>query len=280
MLHTLHPITSAALFSVLLACGSAASLDAPIDAHSTVESTVADLDAIHAPWTAVLAEHVRGDTFDYAALKKNRSRLDAYIAALEAVTPEALGKASKQARFVFWANAYNAYTVRRVIDGYPVASIRDLGDDKVSVWDREFVPLGQLFPKLEKAKLTLNDIENKILRPEFQDARVHAAINCASKGCPPLRAEAFTEAKLEEQLDAQVRVWLGDASRNRFDRAKNRIEVSKVFEWFAEDFTKSAVSVPAWIARFRPDDKVWLTATPGPTVAYVDYDWSLNDVKR
>ncbi len=280
MLHSFHPVTSAAFFSVLLACGSAASLDTPIDARSSVESTAADLDTIHKPWSEVLSAHVRGGNFDYAGLKQDRAKLDAYIAALESVKPEELEKASKRARYAFWINAYNAYTVKRVVDAYPLKSIRDLGDDKESVWDRDLVPLGKLFPALEKSKLTLNDIENKILRPEFEDARVHAAINCASKGCPPLRAEAFTEAKLDAQLDAQVKAWLGDTSRNRFDRSKNRIEVSKVFEWFGEDFTKSAANVPAWIARYRQSDAEWLTAKPGPTVEYVEYDWALNDVPR
>jgi hypothetical protein len=247
---------------------------------ATARARAERIDAMHAPWSQVLQAHVQGDAFDYAALKKDRAKFDAYITALEAVTLDDLREASKESRYAFWIDAYNAYTVKFVLDAYPVKSIRELGDDKTSVWDRHLVPLGKLFPRLEKPKLTLNDIENKILRPELEDARVHAAINCASKGCPPLRAEAFVAEKLDAQLDEQVKAWLGDATRNRFDRDKNEIEVSKVFEWFAEDFTKPAGSVPAWIARFRPADAEWLKAKPGPKVEYLDYDWSLNDVKR
>lgn len=277
MLTILQSALSVTLFSVLLTCSAAATGRVPLEARDSAQSTEMDLDAIHAPWSEVLNAHVRGGNFDYAGLKTNRAKLDAYITALESVKREELEKASKQARYAFWINAYNAYTVKRVVDAYPLKSIRDLGDDKKSVWDRDLVPLGKLYPALEKSKLTLNDIENKILRPEFKDARVHAAINCASKGCPPLRAEAFTAAKLDTQLDAQVKAWLGDTTRNRFDQSKNRIEVSKVFEWFGEDFTKSADSVPAWIARYRPSDAEWLTAKPGPKVDYAEYDWALND---
>lgn len=280
MLNSLHSVPLAALLAVLLACGSAATVPTTAEARNPVESTATDFEAIHAPWSEALGAHVRGGNFDYAALKKDRAKLDAYIAALESVQPAELEQASKQARYAFWINAYNAYTVKRVVDAYPLKSIRDLGDDKKSVWDRDLVPLGRLFPALEKSRLTLNDIENKILRPEFQDARVHAAINCASKGCPPLRAEAFTASKLDEQLDAQVKAWLSDTSRNRFDRSKNRIEISKVFEWFAEDFTKSAGSVPAWIARYRQSDAEWLASKPGPQVEYLEYDWALNDVSH
>lgn len=237
-------------------------------------------DAIHAPWTAILAKRVRGGDFDYAGLAKERSSLDAYLAALESVKPDEYAALTRKEQFAFWINAYNAYTVKRVVDGYPVKSIRDLGDDKVSVWDRDLVPLGKLVPKLAKEKLTLNDVENRVLRATFQDARLHAAVNCASRGCPPLRAEAFTSERLDVQLDEQVRIWLADATRNRFDRARGVIEVSKVFEWFAEDFQRESGTVRGWIARFRPADAAWLGPEAKVEIKYVEYDWALNDAKR
>ncbi len=278
----------AAISIHLLACaatatniGSAAGATPVIaqDPSPAPDPKQATFDTIHAPWTEILAKRVRGGDFDYAGLKKDRAKLDAYVAALEAVKPEQLHALSKPEQFAFWVNAYNAYTVKRVLDAYPVKSIRDLGDEKTSVWDRDLAPLGKLYPKLGKEKLTLNDIENKILRPDFKDARVHAAVNCASKGCPPLRAEAFTAAKLDAQLDEQVKAWLSDAARNRFDRAKPKLELSQVFEWFAEDFQQESGSVRAWIARFRPDDKEWLASTK-LEVKYVEYDWALNDAQR
>lgn len=243
------------------------------------EVPVSAFDVIHEPWSAILAQRVRGGYFDYAGLLKERAALDAYLTSLESVKPAAFAALSRPEQFAFWIDAYNAYTVKRVLDGYPVKTVRDLGDEKTAVWDQDFVPLGALIPKLAKPKLSLNDIENKILRPTFQDARVHAAIHNATKSCPSLRAEAFTAAKLDSQLDEQVKAWLADTTRNRFDAQKKRVEISKVFEWFAEDFQKEASSATGWIARFRPSDKGWLIARDKPAVTYLEYDWSLNDVK-
>jgi len=280
----LRPFALTVLSLPLVACvASSAEHAAPPFAAQTPAGVTAPapsaFDAIHAPWSAILKTHVRSGDFDYAALETDRAKFDAYITALESVKPEQLQALSKPEQFAFWTNAYNAYTVKRVVDAYPVKSIRDLGDEKASVWDREFVPLGRLYPKLGKEKLTLNDIENKLLRPLFLDARVHVAVSCASKGCPPLRAEAFTAAKLDAQLDEQAQVWLADTTRNRFDRANSRMEISRVFEWYGEDFQRESGSVPAWIGRFRPDDKEWLVKA-GTEVKYIEYDWALNDARR
>lgn len=231
----------------------------------------------HQPWNAVLAEHVHGDAFDYGALKKDTAKLDLYLKSLEAVKADEFATWPRNERYAFWIDAYNAYTVKRVVDGYPVASIKDLGDEKISVWDREFVPLGALAPDLKKTKLTLNDIENKILRPVFQDARVHAAINCASEGCPPIRASAFVGEELDLQLDAAVKTWLADPKRNRFDAAKNRVEVSQVFEWFRDDFVRDAKSVQAWIATYAPADQAWVRDAKKLQIQYVEYSWKLNE---
>jgi hypothetical protein len=229
----------------------------------------------HAAWTAVLRQHVRGDRFDYAALARDRKALDGYLDALGKVTREQYQGWERAQRYSFWINAYNAWTVRRVVDGWPVKSIRDLGDEKLSVWDRELVPLAHLVPELERKLLTLNDVEHKILRPTFLDPRVHAAVNCASLGCPPLRAEAFTATGLEAQLDQQVRGWLADRTRNRFDRQAGEVELSQVFEWFAADFARVGGALN-WIARFRADDAPWLTGPKLPAVSYLEYDWTIN----
>lgn len=261
--------------ALLLACGPTTCASPEQGATPAAADRVAVFD--HQMWTAVLAEHVHGDTFDYKALKKDTSKFDLYLKSLEAVKADEFASWPKNERYAFWINAYNAYTVKRVVDGYPVASIKDLGDEKVSVWDREFVPLGALAPDLKKTKLTLNDIENKILRPVFQDARVHAAINCASEGCPPIQAAAFVGETLDLQLDSAVKTWLADSKRNRFDAAKNRIEVSQVFEWFRDDFVRDAKSVQAWIANHAPADQVWIRDAKMLQIAYVEYSWKLNE---
>lgn len=264
------------LIAALLLCSSTSSA-APA-AQENPHAAAAPVAAIdHQAWSEVLATNVHGDTFDYKALKKDPSKLDLYLRSLEGVKPDEFAKWSRNERFAFWIDAYNAYTVKRVVDGYPVASIKDLGDEKVSVWDREFIPLGVLAPDLKKPKLTLNDIENKILRPVFKDARVHAAINCASQGCPPIQAGAFTGEKLDEQLDRAVRGWLADPRRNRFDSAKNEIEISQVFEWFQDDFVRDAKSVQAWIAKYAPAGQEWIAGAKDVRIRHLDYSWVLNE---
>ena len=235
-------------------------------------------DHAHARWTEVLSAHVHGEGFDYKSLKEDRSGLDAYLGSLESVQPEEFAAWSRAQKYAFWIDAYNAYTVKRVVDAYPIASIQDLGDANGKVWDQEFIPLGKLFAEAAERKLSLNDIENKILRPTFKDARVHAAINCASRGCPPLLGRAFVAERLDDQLDEQVERWLGDPSRNRFDSKQKKVVVSKIFEWFKDDFARDAGSVQAWLAQHAPEkERVWLGSAEDLKIEFQDYSWKLND---
>lgn len=238
-------------------------------------------DQTHTLWTEVLKAHVQADAFDYKKLKGERAKLDAYIRSIEAVTADDFESWTREQRFAFWIDAYNTYTVRRVVDAWPIASIKDLGDEKVSVWDQKRIPLERLFPDSQGEKLSLNDIENEILRPKFKDARVHMAINCASKGCPPLLDTAFTAEQLNDQLNAQARRFMADASRNRFDRAANRVMVSSLFDWFKDDFARDAGSVQAWVAKYAgSEDGTWIGAAKGLKVEFLEYSWKLNDVSR
>lgn len=238
-------------------------------------------DQSHVAWSDVLRAHVRGDGFDYRKLKEDRAKLDAYLGALEAVMPEEFAGWKKEQRHAFWIDAYNAYTVKRVVDAYPIKSIKDLDRDGKSVWDQPFIPLGKLFSESGGEKLSLNDVENKILRPGFKDARVHAAINCASKGCPPLSAEAFVADKLDDQLDAQVTRWLSDPARNRFDRKANVAEISKIFDWYKEDFVRDADSVRKWLSIHAPEsEREWLESEAILKVRYLEYSWELNDASE
>jgi hypothetical protein len=239
-----------------------------------------DFDHSHKLWTEVLAAHVREDAFDYKSLKEDHAKLDTYLGSLEAVMPEEFASWKRKQRFAFWIDAYNAYTVKRVVDAYPIASIKDLGDDKKSIWDQEFIPLGRLWPEAGDRKLTLNEVENKILRPRFKDARIHAAVNCASRSCPPLLEEAFVADRLDTQLDTQVERWLADSERNLFDRKGNRLLVSKIFDWFKDDFVRDAGSVQAWIAARAPEEeREWLESAMDLKIEYLDYSWRLNERK-
>lgn len=277
---TPRPLAKLVLVPLLACCVEAASTSPARPPAPREATAAAPFDHQHAAWTKVLAAHVRGDLFDYAALAKDRAGLDGYLAGLEAVTPEELSGWTREERYAFWINAYNAYTIRRVIDDYPLESIRDL--DKAfglsSVFDSEFIPMEALHPKGENEELSLNDIEHEILRAKFQDARVHAAINCASASCPPLRAEAFVAERLDDQLDEQMKAFVRDPQRNRLKRDEGVIRISEIFKWFDEDFERDAGSVKKFIARYAPaEEKDFVLEAK---VKYLDYSWALNDVER
>ncbi len=278
----MHLPSLATLTLAACAIGSGASSD-PTPARGAsvaapaADETAAAFDHTHAAWTRVLAGTVRGDRFDYAALARDPAPLKRYLDALHAVTPEELAGWTREQRYAFWINAYNAHVVQKVVERYPIESIRDL--DKAlglkSVFDQAWIPMEALHPTRPGSKLSLNDVENEILRERFQDARVHAAINCASLGCPPLLAEAFVPERLEAQLEQQMRAFVLDRERNRFDREKGVAQVSKIFEWFSGDFERDAGSVRDWLIRFSPpEDAAFLR---GAKIRHQDYSWKLND---
>jgi hypothetical protein len=241
-------------------------------------------DHSHAALTELLRAHVAGDRVDYKALLEQRAALKAYLKRLEAVSPEELTGFSRDQQHAYWINAYNAYTLAKVLSRYPIESIKDLGSLVTSVWDQRWIPLEAHHPKGARGKgekLSLNDIEHEILRPRYKDARVHAAINCASQGCPPLADEAYVAERLDEQLTRAARAWLADPARNRYDRAKGTLHLSKVFDWFKEDFVRDAGSVQAWVARYAPAAEAeWIAKAEKPKIEHLDYSWKLNDVQR
>lgn len=263
------------------ACAAGPAASGPLDAPPPValpSSAPRAFDHSHRLWDGILRRHVHGDAFDYAALAKDRGDLDAYLRTLHAVTPEQLASWSREQRFAFWINTYNAHTVQKVVDHYPIRSIKKLSGafGLNSVFDDRFIDMPALHPAGKKKKLSLNDIEHEILRKRFKDARVHAAINCASRSCPPLRNEAFVADRLDRQLDEQMRAFLADSSRNRYDHAKGILWLSKVFDWFEEDFVRDRGSVRDYVLAYCPEDE--RDFVRNAKIRYLDYDWSLNDV--
>lgn len=273
--------TALALYAAAASCsgepGTAAASPAT-PAPAPAATTPHAFDHTHALWDAILRKHVHGDAFDYAALKADHVSFDRYLAELHAVTPDELASWSREQRFAFWINAYNAHTIAKVIEHYPIDSIRKLDKNLglTTVFEQPFIPMDALHPSGKPGPLSLNDIEHEILRKRFQDARVHAAINCASASCPPLRAEAFVATRLDEQLDEQMRAFVNDPKRNKIDPAKKKLRLSAIFDWFAADFERDAGSVRAWLERWTPEDlHPFLEKAP---ITYLDYDWALNDV--
>lgn len=236
-------------------------------------------DHAHAGLQAVLGEVLEEGLVDYAGLRRSPEGLDAYLASLEGVTPRELGRWSRAERFAFWINAYNAFTLQLVRDAGPVTSIKKIGGWFGSPWKKRFIPMAGFDPKGKGRKLCLNDIEHEILRPQFADARLHAAVNCASIGCPPLRPEPYRAAGLDRQLSDQVRTWLMDADRNDLRPVKGAVRVSKIFDWFEEDFGDGDEEVVGWIATQLQGAEVadaLRRAAPKLRVRYMDYDWGLN----
>jgi len=239
-------------------------------------------DHTHAGLTKVLGDVLEDGLVDYAALRKSPADLDAYLASLAATTPAQHAKWSRDQRFAFWINTYNGYTLQLIRDEGPVKSIKKLGGFFSSPWEKKFIPLPAFDPERKNKKITLDEIEHEILRPTFKDARVHAAVNCASVGCPPLRGEAFQADRLDEQLSEQVAVWLADTARNQVRPEGGKIRVSKIFDWFAKDFGKSDENVVRWIADHVGDEglaKQLRSNAKSLKVKYVSYDWGINAQK-
>jgi len=237
----------------------------------------------HRMFTMLLERHVKKDRVDYVGLKRDKAMLDAYTEKLCATTKKTYQSWDRNERFAFWINVYNAYTLELILDNYPVGSINDLARGKTGPWDLPLIPLRAFQPEGKDRDLSLNDVEQRILRPTFKDPRVHSAVNCASKGCPPLRNEAFVAERLDQQLDDQMRVFLANRYRNRFDKAGNIVILNSIFEWYADDFDnkKRGTTRADFLIHFAPE-----SAGPNPAwiktakVTFENYDWSLNDINR
>lgn len=177
---------------------------------------------------------------------------------------------TREQKLAFWINAYNILAMDLVAQHYPVASIRDIGSLLRSVWKR---PAGVVAGRT----VTLDEIEHEIVRP-LGDPRTHAVVICASTSCPALPREPLAAERLDAQLDAAMRRWMADPDKGlRIDRAANTVHLSKIFDWFEEDFAKAGGVVP-FVARYAPEaDREWLRAHAATArLSYFDYDWAVN----
>lgn len=262
----------AAILGALLAGAPAWCLAAPASVAPMFEACQ-DVDTMHTTFSTILSRRVRDGWVDYAGLAHDdRQALDGYVARLSALTRPCLDAWSRADRFALWINAYNANTLRLILDHYPLTSIRSIGWLPGAAFRDPFIAM----PGLRSELYSLNDIEHGILRPEFRDARVHFAIVCASKSCPALRSEAYRGADLDQQLDDQARRFLADATKNRVDSPARVLRLSEIFEWFREDFERDAGSVAGYVRRFGPPPMVEVASKPGVRIEFLDYDWSLN----
>ncbi len=230
-------------------------------------------DREHAAWNSLLRRYVSDDLVDYAALKRGRPELDAYLRSLESVDRSELEEWPRPDQLAFWINAYNAYTVKLVLDHYPLRSIRSIGLLPGAAFRRKFIPL----ERVAGGKLSLDDIEHRILRERFRQPRIHFAIVCASRSCPVLRNEAYQGRDLDAQLDDAARSFIRDPTRNRYDPASRTLALSSIFKWFRGDFEAAAGTLPAFVARYADEPTAEELRRGGVRIEFLDYDWSLNE---
>jgi hypothetical protein len=206
----------------------------------------------------LLQEHVSKEGFvDYTSF--NKEKLDSYLSYLEKTFPDPSWSENKQK--AFWINAYNAYTIKKILENYPLKSIMDIKENGETAWR---IPFAKVGGKMH----TLDYIEHKILRKKFFDPRIHVAVNCASGSCPKLGNIAFTEENIEATLNKLMKEFINDSSRNKI--TKNKVQISSIFDWFKEDFTKNG-TVVGYLNSFS---KIGINKKA--TINYLKYDWSLN----
>jgi hypothetical protein len=215
---------------------------------------------------------VRGSGVDYRGWHRrpaDRAALASYVARLAAADTTGW---PRDEQLAFWINAYNAITLSRVLEAWPVESITKIRPTLGvlpgnGVWKEKHRVAGH--------DVSLDDIEHGTLRGHFAEPRIHFAVNCAAKSCPPLAPAAFTGHGLEAQLERVTGRFIRSPRYNATGRGRPWA-LSKIFEWYGGDFTAAAGSVPAYVLRYLPPGeargvdpaRVRWTARP--------YDWSLN----
>lgn len=256
-----------------LACSAAAYalLALLLGSTQSVRAACAPFDHSHDLWEQLTARWVANGGVAYAALlREDEQRLDTYLKELSATCADDYETWSGEQRLAFWINTYNAYTVRLILDHYPLSSIRRIGFLPGAAFRKKFIPM----QGLKEGEISLDVIEHDILRADFQEPRVHFALVCAARSCPPLREEAYRAPDLEAQLDDQARRFLRNEAKNRFDAASGTLYLSEIFDWFSDDFVTDTDALPAYVAPYMADPR----AAHAERVEFLPYDWALNEV--
>jgi len=266
-------------------------------ATAPLGAVFAQFDHSHAAWTALLERNVvvvdggKASQPHYAGFAQDRAPLKAYLDSLSKVTEQEFNGWSKPQRIAFLINAYNAFTVEKILTRYP---------DIKSIWDFGKVfgnPFKDTFFTLLGRAGTLDRIEHEMLRKKgaYDEPRVHFAVNCASIGCPMLREEAYVAERLDAQLEEQAVRFLSDRSRNRYSAKSGALEVSKIFDWFKEDWTSGYRGFAGKQAPIQSREQYFgryaqlladgakqqkVVEDGKAPIGFLEYDWALNDAQR
>ena len=271
-LNVLLPAFAFACF-LLTACGggeapatetAAADTEASAEAPEATETAEkheahppADAGISHDSWDGLMQEYVKDGVVNYMGIRKDKRFME-YLNLLKSNHPDETW--SDKQVMAYWINAYNAFTIRLILENYPIESIMKIDDGKA--WDREFIEIGD-------KTYSLNQIEHGILRTDFQEPRIHFAVVCASFSCPPLRSQAFDAERLDAQLEEQARNFVNDTRRNTL--GDKQPKVSALFDWYKDDFTKNGTVID-YLNQYA-ENKL----AEGTEYGFMDYDWSLNE---
>lgn len=222
--------------------------------------TISTLPAQSSDFNELLQGNVdKKGNVDYKSLKADEAKLDAYLTMLNNTSPSKDWSANKEK--AFWINVYNAYTIKIILNNYPLKSITNIKIDGKTAWKTPFVKVGG-------QTYTLDHVEHEILRKKFKDARIHVGVNCASGSCPKLGNMAFTEDNVEAELERLMKEFINDSTRNKISNKK--VEISEIFNWFKGDFTSNG-SVIDYINKYST-----IKVSKKAKIKYLPYDWSLN----
>lgn len=226
---------------------------------------IAPKDFSHSAFGEVLRAHVADGVVRYPAIAADL-RFPAYLRLLDRVDPYTL--LARQERLAFWINAYNAFAIKGILDGYSPRT-------KFGQY-RYFIAKEH---RVGGATINLYDLEQKLLIPDFREPRIHFAIVCASMSCPKLQPWAYGADRLEEQLELSAREYINDPTRNRFDRERKIAYLSMIFRWFEDDFTAHSGSLLNYVKRYVADPQLARELESEPyRVEFLEYDWSLNGI--
>lgn len=211
---------------------------------------------LHDGFDTLLKKHVSSSgKVNYKGLKNDEGKLNSYLQKLEKTNIEKSWSRNK--KLAFWINAYNAYTIKLILKNYPVKSIMDLHNGKP--WDAKWI-------KLDQRTLSLNNIENDIIRPKFNEPRIHFAVNCAAKSCPPLLNKAWTANNLNSNFERQTKSFVNNSNYNSITSEK--VEVSKIFDWYGKDFG----DLKTYLNKYS-NTKI----ASGTSINFKSYNWDLNN---